>query len=95
MKYDSWRKTRKVGYELWFINGHEGVSVTDSFIPGTDYYSVVTSIRSADKIREKKQPLSEKEIQVQRKRTKIDAETRTLIEFFNMGNYNKLPDVEK
>jgi transposase len=37
---------------------------------------------------------SEKEIQVQRKLTKIDAETRTLIEVFNMGDYNKLPDVE-
>jgi hypothetical protein len=37
---------------------------------------------------------SEKEIQVQRKLTKIDAETRTLIEVFNMGDYNKLPYVE-
>jgi transposase len=37
---------------------------------------------------------SEKEIQVQRKLTKIDAETRTLIEVFNMGDSNKLPYVE-
>jgi hypothetical protein len=37
---------------------------------------------------------SEKEIQIQRKITKIEAETRTLIEVFNMGDYNKLPDVE-
>ena len=37
---------------------------------------------------------SEKEIQVQRKLTQMDSEIRTLIEVFNMGDYNKLPDVE-
>jgi cell division protein FtsL len=37
---------------------------------------------------------SEKEIQVQRKLTQIDSEIRTLIEVFNMDEYNKLPDVE-
>jgi hypothetical protein len=34
------------------------------------------------------------EIQVQRKLTKIDTETRTLIEVFNMGDIDKLPEVE-
>ncbi|MDP2846324.1 MAG: IS1634 family transposase [Candidatus Methanoperedens sp.] len=36
----------------------------------------------------------EGEIQVQRKLTKVDNETRTLIEVFNMGDINKLPEVE-
>ncbi|MBU3901920.1 MAG: IS1634 family transposase [Candidatus Thermoplasmatota archaeon] len=34
------------------------------------------------------------EIQVQRQLTKIDTETRVLIEVFNMGNIDKLPEVE-
>jgi transposase len=37
---------------------------------------------------------SGKEIQVQRKLTQMDSEIRTLIDVFNMGDYNKLPDVE-
>jgi len=37
---------------------------------------------------------SEKEIQVQRKLTQMDSEIRILIEVFNMGDYNKLPDIE-
>ncbi|MDP2788789.1 MAG: IS1634 family transposase, partial [bacterium] len=36
----------------------------------------------------------EGEIQVQRKLTKVDNETRTLIEVFNMGDINKLPEAE-
>ncbi|MDP2767977.1 MAG: IS1634 family transposase, partial [Candidatus Methanoperedens sp.] len=36
----------------------------------------------------------EGEIQVQRQLTKIDTETRTLIEVFNMGDIDKLPEVE-
>ncbi len=36
----------------------------------------------------------EGEIQVQRKLTTIDTETRTLIEVFNMGDIDKLPEVE-
>ncbi len=34
------------------------------------------------------------EIQVQRKLTKVDTETRTLIEVFNMEDNNKLPEIE-
>lgn len=34
------------------------------------------------------------EIQVQRKLTKVDNKTRTLVEVFNMGDINKLPEVE-
>lgn len=36
----------------------------------------------------------EGEVQVQRKLTKVDNETRTLVEVFNMGDINKLPEVE-